>query len=294
MHKKIKEEIIIKRKNKNKLTYLCLVISTVLSCTAPSVFADEVTGNKNKSGIEEKSPAFSDIAGYISVGYDTNAYTNHQQDRSLSWNLGVNTVYNDTFKLYASAGAYRSFDSNRGDFYTDTIVGVRLSSLFQFGRSGKVGLGGQFVIPTSEHSRDDKLTTAFRLDMPISIEYLGINFGMSPRIRKNFHRYKTGGNRSLTEWIYSLSFWTNYSWSDYSVGLSMLGGETVSYQGTVRDEYSYSGSVYLSYSWTDKVSTTISAANAGYYVEAERGSLGNIDFFDLTSSSYNFDVTYLF
>lgn len=171
---------------------------------------------------------------------------------------------------------------------------MKYKSLFEFASSGNVALGGQFTIPTYEYSRKDNLITALRLDMPISFEYLGLNWGASPRIKKNFHKYETSGGRSLTEWTYSLSLWTSYSWSDYSTGLSVLGGETVSYQGTVRDQFNYSGSVYLSYNWTDKISTTISAANAGYYADTEKGTIGDIDFFDSANSSYNIDLTYQF
>lgn len=286
----------IKHNNKNKLTYLYFVIAFVFSFTASSVSADEgeVIKNEEQGIVEEKTSKFSDISGYISAAYDTNIYSDYRKDRSLSWSLGINTIYDDKFKLYASTGAYRSFDSNRGDFNTNTVVGVRYQSLFEFASSGNVALGGQFTIPTYEYSRKDNLITAFRLDMPVSFEYLGLNWGVSPRIKKNFHTYETRGGRSLTEWTYSLSLWTSYSWSDFSTGLSMLGGETVSYQGTVRDQFNYSGSVYLSYSWTDKISTTISAANAGYYADTEKGTIGNIDFFDSASSSYNLDLTYQF
>lgn len=272
------------------------LILTLISTGSSLAMAEDIeSGELKGSSINQKlSSLFTRWGANFSVGYNTNLYTDHREDRSLSWNLGLNTSFMEVYQLYLSTGGYRSFDTNRGDFNTDTLLGAISPSLYQFGETGKVKIKGQLTLPTSEYSQDTKLITALRLELPVSFKYQDIGLGLSPKIKKNFHQYETIGDSSLTEWTYSLSVWANYAWSDFAVGISSLGGKTVSYQGTVRDTLNYSGSIYIAYSWTDHLSTTFSAANAGYYADTERGSLGDIDFFNAADSSVNFDVTYSF
>lgn len=283
-------------RHNQELGHLSLIVAAILSLGSASVLAEEIGQDKsdeNKVAAEESS-GFSDIGGSLTAGYTTNTFNDYRRDRSLSWNLGLNTTYKKDYKLYASTGGYRSFDSNRGDFNTDTLVGLKYNSLLEFGEEGKVAVRGQFTIPTSEASRDDKLTTAFRLDLPVNFKLIGLDWSISPRVKKNFHRYKTQGGRSLTEWVYQLYSSVGYAWDDFYISASLLGGNTVSYQGTRRNSFDYSGSLSVSYDFTDEISASLSASNAGYYADTERGSLGDIDLFNEADSSYSFDVTYSF
>jgi len=176
---------------KCKRRTIALAVSVLLSSPA---WADD-----NKEEQEEKS-AWSDFGGSLSLSYDTNIYDpdDHRSVRSLSWSGGLNYRFTNNITGYLSTGGYRAYENKTGDFATDSVIGASYSGLYEFGETGKIGASGQFTIPTSEASRKDELQTAFRLATPVSMKPWGVNVSITPRLRKNFHKYKTAGGRSLT------------------------------------------------------------------------------------------------
>ncbi len=265
----------------------------------PHLYAEEVVGDegKNTTNITENTKCTDcKLGGTITGGYDTNIYNrnDHRSIRSLSWRLSLDYTFSSHYKAFFKTGGYRALEDKTGDYFTDSVIGMSRSNLFSFGETGKVGLSGQFTIPTSETSRKDSLNTAFRLAVPISGKHWGIGLSVTPRVSKSFHQYKTAGEKSLTEWIYSLSMAASYSWDDLSVGISMLGGNSRSYQGTRRSDITYASSIYGSYAVTENIGISLSASTSGFYADAERGTLGNIDLFDPNSASYNAEISYSF
>ncbi|MDN3682341.1 hypothetical protein QWZ04_18720 [Vibrio tapetis subsp. quintayensis] len=261
---------------------------------AGEVMVDE---SENSTNITESGNCFDcKLSGTITGGYDTNIYNrnDHRSIRSLSWRLSLDYSFLNHYKVYLKTGGYRALEDKVGDYFTDSVIGMSRSNLFNFGESGEIGLSGQFTIPTSETSRKDSLNTAIRVAVPVSAKHWGVRFSVTPRISKSFHQYKTSGEKSLTEWIYSLSMAASYSWSDLSVGASMLGGNSRSYQGTRRNDITYAGSIYGGYKITDNIGVSLSASTSGFYADAERGTLGNIDLFDPNSASYNAEISYSF
>ncbi|PMH79651.1 hypothetical protein, partial [Vibrio cyclitrophicus] len=218
----------------------------------------------------------------------------YRANRSFSWNGLLKYSLSENIKTYISSGGYRALDDEVGTYATDSVIGLSYSKLYEFGESGKIGASGQFTIPTSETSRNDKLQTAFRLAVPISFEHWGVNFNISPRLRKNFHQYKTYGGKSLTEWTYSLFTGVSYSREQLTLGVDALVVNTTSYTGTRRDSFDYGGSIYGAYDFNDNWSFTLSAATSGAYADADRGTLGNIDLFDADKATYSADITFSF
>ncbi|SON49080.1 hypothetical protein [Vibrio tapetis] len=272
-----------------------VILLLVNSC----LYAEEQNVDENTASnkIKENTKCLDcKLGGMISGGYDTNIYNrnDHRSIRSLSWRLSLDYTFSSDYKAYFKTGGYRALEDKTGDYVTDSVIGMSRTQLFGFGESGKVGVSGQFTIPTSETSRKDSLNTAFRVAVPVSTKQWGINFSVTPRISKSFHEYKTAGEKSLTEWIYSLSLAAGYSWDDLSLGMSMLGGNSRSYQGTRRTDITYAGSIYGSYQVTNNIGISISASTSGFYTDAERGTLGNIDLFDPNSASYNVEISYSF
>ncbi|MCX9565232.1 hypothetical protein IG518_22080, partial [Vibrio cholerae] len=173
------------------------------------------------------------LSGSATLAYDSNLYDkdDYRSIRNLSWNGTLNYPVSEQLRAYITGGGYRVFQDKTGTYVTDTVVGLNHSNLFAFGETGRLGLGGQLTIPTSEASRDTELYTAFRLSMPVSFEMLGGHYSVSPRLRKNFYKYQTMNGRVLTEWVYSLSVDGNYQFDNLTLGMSLLGGNGTSYKG---------------------------------------------------------------
>lgn len=252
--------------------------------------------SESTQNISDASCITCNISGSVTAGYVTNIYSkdDHRSIRTLSWGGTLNYKLSENIKAYLSSGGYRALEDEVGTYASDSVIGFSYSEVLGFGESGKVGVSGQFTIPTSETSRNDKLQTALRVAIPMSFTGWGIDFVISPRIRKNFHKYKTYGGKSLTEWTYSLSSKASYSWEKLTIGVSALGGNSMSYQGTRRDDFDYGGSLYSSYSFTDHWAFGLSASTSGAYSDAERGTLGNIDLFDADKASYKAEITFSF
>jgi len=275
--------------NKWKKSTLALIVSSLF---ASPLFAEETTEENKEVEVEQPSK----FGGSVSVAYDTNIYNkdDYRSVRNFSWSGTLTYRLNDNFNSYLSSGGYRALEDEVGTYATDSVIGLSYSNLFTFGETGKASLSGQFTIPTSETSDNDELITALRVAMPMSAKAFGVNFSLSPRLRKNFHEYKTAGGRSLTEWAYSLSAGASYSFTKLTLGISALGGNSISYQGTRRESITYGGSLYGAYQLTDHFNFSLTAATSGFYADAERGTLGSIDLFDADRASYIAQVTYSF
>ncbi|HAS6348495.1 hypothetical protein LZU85_05425 [Vibrio sp. IRLE0018] len=282
-----------------RITPLAILLGALFSS---SLYAEENSETQDSSQAEftqtdeSASCILCNVGGSLSLTYDTNIYDkdDYRSVRSFSWGGSLNYKLTDKTRAFFSSGGYRTLEDKTGDYITDSVVGVNYSNLFTFGDTGRVSLSGQFTIPTSETSQKDELNTAFRLAVPVSFKIWDVNFNVSPRLRKNFHEYKTIAGRSLTEWTYSLSSSASMSWGSFSTGISMLGGNTISYQGTRRSSWTYGGSIYGSYTINDQWSASLSASSSGVYQDAERGTLGNIDLFDQDKASYSATVTFSF
>ena len=283
-----------------KVKPIAILLGTMFTL---SVYAEEVNSVDNINDKAESTQNENDascitcnISGSVTAGYSTNIYNkdDYRAARSFSWDGTLKYTLSENTKAYISSGGYRALDDEVGTYATDSVIGLSHSKLYEFGESGKIGVSGQFTIPTSEASRNDKLQTAFRIAIPVSFEHWGVSFNISPRLRKNFHRYETYGGKSLTEWTYSLFTGASYSWEQLTLGVDALGGNTISYQGTRRDSVDYGGSIYGAYDFNDNWSFTLTAATSGAYADAERGTLGNIDLFDADKASYTADITFSF
>ncbi|KYN24926.1 hypothetical protein AUQ44_03595 [Vibrio cidicii] len=281
-----------------KVTPLAVILAALFSTSA---LADEDNTVDNSGAestqTEESASCFvCNVSGAVSLSYDTNIYNkdDHRSVRNLSWSGDLSYKLSSNTKVYFSTGGYRAFEDETGTYATDSVLGLSYSNLYNFGETGKIGASGQFTIPTSESSEKDELQTAFRLSVPVTLTAWDINFSISPRLRKNFHKYKTAGGKSLTEWTYSLSTSASKSWESFSSGVSILGGNTISYQGTRRSSWSYGVSIWGAYSFSDNWSASLEAATSGAYQDAERGTLGNIDLFDQDKASYIATLTFSF
>ena len=189
------------------ITILLGSMFTLSVCAGEGNITDSNNGKAQPEKNESDAYCITcNIGGSISAGYSTNIYNkdDYRASRSFSWNGKLIYTLSENMGTYITSGGYRALDDAVGTYATDSTIGLSHSKLYEFGESGKIGASGQFIIPTSEASRNDKLQTAFRLAVPISFEYWGVNFNISPRLRKNFHKYKTYGGKSLTEWTYSL------------------------------------------------------------------------------------------
>lgn len=279
-----------------KMTPLVLAIASSLSLSA---FAEESTEQASTAELStsDESCLLCNVGGSVGVYYSSNLYDqdDYRLDRSLSWNGSLNYKLSENTRLYITSGGYKAYDNKTGIFANDTVVGMNYSGLFSFGETGKVGLGGQFTIPTSETSRDTRLYTAFRIDLPISFKALGVNFSVQPRLRKNFYEYETINGRVLTEWQGTLSMAASYPLHDsLTIGGSLLGGNGMSYKGARAREFTYGGSLFASYSINDNWLVALSVASSGRYYDAQQGNLGNVDLFDAEKASYTVGTSYSF
>jgi hypothetical protein len=280
------------------MTPLAMLFGALFSSPAFSEESSPIETSKAESAQnkEDTSCIVCRLSGAVYLSYDTNIYDkdDHRSVRNFSWGGSLIYALSDDTKAYLSAGGYRALEDEVGTYATDTVLGMRYLNLYEFGETGNIGVAGQFTIPTSESSRKDELQTAFRLEVPISFSAWNVDFSIAPRLKKNFHRYKTMGGRSLTEWTYSLFSVAEMTWESFSLGITALGGNTVSYQGTRRSSWRYEGAIYGKYSFDDNWSLLLAASSTGFYQDAERGTLGNIDLLDQEKASYIATVAYSF
>ncbi|WP_104400762.1 hypothetical protein [Vibrio penaeicida] len=273
--------------NKIALPKLVLMTGVLASCNALADEQKEVKQEEVTNSAVQEEVVEAKYGGSLSLGYQTNIYhpDDYRSSRTLTWSASFSATEGD-YSAFVSTGARRALEDKTGDFFTDSVIGLSHSSLTKFGDSGNVSISGQFTIPTSEASRKDQLNTAFRLALPVSYKISDVSFSLSPRVRKSFHKYKTIAGKSLAEWTYSISAGSSYSIGKFSLSASVLGGNTISYQGTRRSSFSYQGSLSGSYKATDNISLSLSASSSGVYADAERGTLGNIELFDSEKAVY--------
>ena len=273
--------------NKFALPKLVLMTGVLASCNALADEQKEVKQEEVANSAVQEEVVETKYGGSLSLGYQTNIYhpDDYRSSRALSWSASFRAT-REKYTAYLSTGAYRNLEDKTGDFFTDSVVGLSHSSLAKFGETGNLSISGQLTIPTSEHSRKQELNTALRIAVPVSFKVADIGISVSPRVRKNFHQYKTIAGQSLSEWIYSVSTSANISSGDFSFGLSILGGNSISYQGTRRNSFTYGGSAYGSYKVADYLSLSLSASSSGVYADAERGTLGNIDLLNSDKATY--------
>ncbi|HAS8175290.1 TPA: hypothetical protein I7671_05520 [Vibrio vulnificus] len=281
-----------------KITPLAILLGALFSS---SIYAEENSQTNGESNTESTSEAQSsciwcNVGGSASLAYDSNLYdtNDYRSVRNFSWNGTLNYKLSDKTGLYFSTGGYRALEDKVGTYATDSVFGASYSNIYEFGETGKIGLSGQLTIPTSEISRDTKLYTAIRISTPIRFQMLGGNYSVTPRVRKNFYKYETMNGRVLTEWVYSISVGGSYSFDDLTIGASALGGNGMSYKGTRSRQFTYGASAYASYGITDNWSTSFTVSTAGFYSDAERGTLGNIDLFDTDKATYIAQLTFSF
>lgn len=232
----------------------------------------------------------------LTFGYDTNIYNknDYRSERKLWWTASASRRFAPDYTLSFSTSAYRPLQKEKGNFFSDSALGLHRSNLFTFAETGRIGLQTQLTLPTSEFSQKDKLITAVRIATPIQWQAIGVQWQFSPRLRKNFHQYETMAGRSLTEWIYGFHFMGSYQWRDFSISSSILGGNTISYAGTRRNAFDYAGDVNLSYRVNPHLSFNLGASNSGVYYDAAQGTLGNIDLFDADKVTYSASITMSF
>ena len=281
-----------------RMTPLAMLLGTLFSMP---LLAEE-TNVADSSGIEstqnegESSCIVCKLSGSVYLSYDTNIYDkdDYRSVRNFSWGGDLNYAISKDITAFFSAGGYRALEDEVGTYATDSVLGLQYSNLYRFGDTGNIAVAGQFTIPTSEGSRKDELQTAFRLAVPVSFSLWNVDFSIAPRLKKNFHKYKTNGGHSLTEWTYSLFSVAEKSWDSFSLGITALGGNTISYQGTRRSSWQYEGALYGTYKFNKSWSLTLAASSSGFYQDAERGTLGNIDLLDQEKASYIASVAYSF
>ncbi|HDZ9495664.1 TPA: hypothetical protein RU013_002410 [Vibrio cholerae] len=283
----------IKKCRVNPISFLVVSLFS-----ATTVFAEGETTNPNSDLTlnEDQLCLICQLSGSASLAYDSNLYDkdDYRSVRNLSWNGTLNYPVSEQLRAFITGGGYRVFQDKTGTYVTDTVVGLNYSNLFTFGETGRLGLGGQLTIPTSEASRDTELYTAFRLSVPVSFKMLGGNYSVSPRLRKNFYKYQTMNGRVLTEWVYSVSADGHYQFDKLTLGASLLGGNGTSYKGNRSREFNYAASVYSHYQISDSWLASFTVSSAGFYSDAERGTLGNLDLFDTDKASYIAQLTYSF
>ncbi|CCN34965.1 conserved hypothetical protein [Vibrio nigripulchritudo SO65] len=281
-----------------KITSLPGLVLMTGALASFNAMAEEAVNSEQDDGaksVAKEEVVETKYGGSLSLGYQTNIYhpDDHRSKRALNWNASFNAT-RDKYSAFLSTGAYRSLEDKTGDFFTDSVIGLSYSNLAKFGETVNVSMSGQLTIPTSEHSRKQQLNTAFRLSVPVSFKVADVGFCVTPRVRKNFHQYKTIAGESLNEWIYSISACASYSIGDFSFNASLLGGNSISYQGTRRSSFTYAGNLSGSYKATDYLSLSLSASSSGVYTDAERGTLGNIDLFDSENATYVATATFSF
>ncbi|EKO3677326.1 hypothetical protein FKQ60_04455 [Vibrio sp. A11] len=270
------------------LSSLLMISHQAVANTQPFVYPQE-----SESESEQSADFVPSYAASLTFGYDSNIYNknDYRSERKLWWNSTLSHTFAPHYSVSLSTGAYRPLQQERGDFFTDTALALHRQSQFTFGETGRIGWQAQFTLPTSEFSRKDKLTTALRLSTPIQWQAVNIDWQFTPRLRKNFHRYETMGERSLTEWIYGFHFLGSYQWRDFTLSSSVLGGNTISYAGTRRNSFDYAGDVNLSYRVNQHVAFNVGASNSGVYYDAAQGTLGNIDLFDADRVIYSASIS---
>jgi hypothetical protein len=259
------------------------------STNLPVAEASTETSVKSKS----KTSIFDNFSSSLSAQGRTDFKETSDKTKTatseLSFGLGYKISAIDSLSL--SNTMSKDLENKYEESFYDSRLTYTRSKLVNY-KNMTINLGLIGVIPVSDKSvKRDRLTTAIEVS-PTSIfdmaAYVpGLTFIYIPRIRKNFHEFKTdinGGN--LNE----------YSMINILVGQFSF-NEKISFSSTIvyvlsrsytesNNDSAYLTSQDLSYSFNQTYSANVGIETGGQIRQLERGQDENIKFFDKDTTAF--------
>ncbi|WP_087025184.1 hypothetical protein [Thaumasiovibrio subtropicus] len=279
--------------------YNSLILLGAALMSASVIAAENESGQSEENKAEEVKVSSPWSVG-LSGSYSRNAYKDsaYNAKRTFSANVSVSRKFWNDYRFTVSGGGYRSLDGAIGWYETDIFGTVSKSNFVTLFDTIKSSASLRFSLPISELSRKDKLRTSVRGAIAFRYspeEGLFENFtlGLTPRVTKNFHEYKTVGTRSLTEWNLSNLTSLSYSYGKWSARIDFLNSANYSYQGT-RKPLSMTHTESISYQVTPKFGVSAGHTNSVTFFDREQGPDPVFEFFDERSSTFFISANYNF
>jgi hypothetical protein len=206
-------------------------------------------------------------------------------------NLGVGYRFSPVDSIFLNNTMFKDLENNYEESFLDSRLTYTRAGIYK-NKNMTVNLGFIGIIPVSERStKRDRLTTALEVsptaifDMAAYIP--GLTLIYIPRVRKNFHEFRTdinGGN--LTEYsmlnILVGSFAVNDSISLSSTLVYVLSTE---YTGT-NNNPAYLTAQDITYSFNRTYSASLGIETGGQVRALERGQDENIKIFDADTTQF--------
>lgn len=244
-----------------------------------------------------------DWFGYVSATYNDNYADDYRDDKSvdLDASLGYN-INDNTSVSFSSTITYQNdqfCSSHDTDYWcmANSYVYLKRNNLYDFSDNITLGLNGRLLIPTSKYSQDSHLYTALGAYLPLSInmdEFVsGLSFSLTPSLNKYFNKYKTAGNKNLTEYTAALSLTSIYTYSDWS----FYANATESQYRTYKGYYKYPSidiTLELDYQMSEHIGMAAGYSNNAQYYSPDKGANPINDLFDDKDPSFYASVNYSF
>lgn len=266
---------------------------------APSlVLANDLQDEWDKK--DEKNP----WSGYVSVDYSRNGYKDsaYAADRSASATGVLRYSVTDTSRAQLVVYGYHQFDGNtygdRGQFWGNTSLSWARNNLFKPTEDSSVSGELRLILPTSKASRRDDLQVGTRVKLRWSASFddwvEGLMISNSLFLQKNFHEYKTAGNRRLTEYSLTNQLSVDYSFADdFYFNIYVMPRRTWDYEGNTHDPRISHGEE-IGYQFNNELSFSIGMTNSATYYNPDRGPDPLNDLLDLKKMTYFAVANYQF
>ncbi|GIL18448.1 MAG: hypothetical protein BroJett040_21990 [Oligoflexia bacterium] len=226
-------------------------------------------------------------------------YNRQDGSEQASWDLSISPSYKITkdISLFAVVDGSQDIKAEEADFGRG-VLGLRKKNISIFNErtnlSPSISLGFPVSKAAKAGSLQSTLSAGLRIDSaPGSLIWKRFSLGGALGLTRNFHQYDTAiSGRVNTQYSSNQSIDMSWAFSDtFSLSISALHYDTLSYQGTHNDYYSHSQELGISLS--EKASFAVGHQYGSPFVSTlkSNGQDLNITLMDETNSFIYGQVT---
>ncbi|MCP4321573.1 MAG: hypothetical protein GY951_03705 [Psychromonas sp.] len=268
------------------------VLPVMASCVLSSTLYAQEESNENDQLVDH-------LFGGVSIDYSRNAFkdSSYKANRSAGMNLRLGYKNDNNLRMMLSGGASYRLDGEEGLFTNDYWFSVGKSDIFQPTSWLTIGADGRIALPISEFSRKTELNTAIRgavsFNFNLENSLKGLRFTFQPRLKANFHEYKTAGNVNLTQYSASTLYALNYGYEKWSFGITAINTHNWTYKGTYKTP-NLTHIEHIGYQISDNWNVGIGHTNSTNFFDPDRGPSPESQIFDVKSSTFYGTLIYSF
>lgn len=234
-------------------------------------------------------------SGYIGGGYTRNVYSSDSYNAYESFYMNARLGYRTDYGQYrlTVGGEQETFHGQESTFY-DPMFEFRTNK-YLINDDWSLTASVAAILPGNHYSKLDHFEYAFRIGgylywNPSKDWYLYV----SPRYRYNDYKYKTSGQRVLTEHRYDVvadALWQFHP--DWYLEMTYQHIWSENYYGRQLDDRFFFAQE-LGWEVSKNLIVAIAHNNSGRFYNPEKGPSQDFEIFDKRSSTFTFSITQYF